>query len=242
MANKKKLKTTKKNVSKKVGKSASQKTKKQVAISGALKDVPKTPNPAKNTPLPFFHPASLIATFFGIGKIPFAPGTFGSLAGMAIIYVVMFHIGEYVEVILLSFAALCFGLGLWACKPYTAALGVHDHGSIVIDEVVGQILALITFMVGPYIFRTMTTPIYGLDQLEWLMVTVMVIFIMLFLTFRLFDIWKPWIIRRVQDNMQTPMGIMLDDVLAGIAAGLTCAAMYLFFMVVLIPWIGKPVL
>ncbi|NDF12755.1 MAG: phosphatidylglycerophosphatase A [Proteobacteria bacterium] len=213
-------------------------TKKSLSKQVLEKAVPQK---AIKKPLPFFHPASLICTFFGVGKIPFAPGTFGSLAAMAIIHLAMVNIELYMELKLAAFAAICFGLGIWACKPYTEALGVHDHGSIVIDEVVGQIVALLVFMVGPIIFQATVKPIYALQGLEWLTLTVVSIYILLFVTFRLFDIFKPWIIRRVQDNMQNPIGIMLDDVLAGIASGLTCAAIYLFFMILVVPWIGKPV-
>ena len=134
--------------------------------------------------------AKWISLGFGSGKAPVAPGTFGTLAAIPIyLLVVQFSLTIYLT---LTFFFLL--LGIWASGKYSEHLGVHDHGSIVWDEVVGF---LITMAFVP---------------LDWLWV------MLGFILFRLFDIWKPWPIRLLDKHVHGGFGIMIDDVLAGIYA------------------------
>lgn len=149
-----------------------------------------------------------ITTFLGTGLIPFAPGTWGSLAAIPAAYL-LHYLGGFP--LLLAATPIVFALGLWATGIETAGLANHDPGSIVIDEVVGQWIALFPLSFGmwhikaePHLF-----PWPG-----WVGAFVM---------FRLFDIWKPWPVSWA-DNMSTPIGVMLDDVLAGVLAGLVVLA------------------
>ena len=115
--------------------------------------------------------AKWISLGFGSGKAPVAPGTFGTLAAVPI-YLLMSPLS------LLAYLALTIAfliIGIWASQRYSDYLGVHDHGSIVWDEVVGY---LITMAFVPA---------------EWLWI------IIGFILFRIFDIWKPWPIRKLDE-------------------------------------------
>ena len=92
-------------------------------------------------------------------------------------------------------ALAVLGLGLWASHRYMAAYGVHDPGAIVIDEVVGQWLTLALLPVTP------TAYLLG------------------FVLFRITDMVKPWPARWIDRTMADALGVMLDDVVAGIYAG-----------------------
>jgi phosphatidylglycerophosphatase A len=144
------------------------------------------------------------ATWFYVGLIPVAPGTFGSLAALPFGY--LLH--RYTGFPGLAIATLAvFLLGWWATAAATRGRRDHDPGEIVVDEVVGQWIALMPLSLGLWL--------QGVDPAVfpypgW---------IAAFLFFRLFDIWKPWPISWA-DRKSTPLGVMLDDVLAGILAAL----------------------
>lgn len=147
---------------------------------------------------------ALIATFMFVGRMPFAPGTFGSLAAIPFAYLLHRFAGFPVFVVV---TIAVFLLGWLATAGHTKGKADHDPGEIVIDEVVGQWIAL-----------------WPLSSWLWYMGTDAAIFpypgwIAGFVFFRLFDIWKPWPVRWA-DNMDSPLGVMLDDVLAGIMAAI----------------------
>jgi phosphatidylglycerophosphatase A len=139
--------------------------------------------------LPFLlqHPAHFIALGFGAGLAPFAPGTFGTLVAIPIAVLLDRYAGTA------GFAAaivLLFLVGAWASDVTGRALGVPDHGSIVIDEVVAFLLVLF--------FAGLTPWRIGVA----------------FVLFRLFDIVKPPPIRQLDASMKNGVGVMLDDLLA----------------------------
>jgi len=134
-------------------------------------------------------PAVLAATVFGIGWLPKAPGTWGSLAALPLGWWLMAGGGAWT---LAAATAVVFVIGIWACAGYARATGTHDAGACVIDEVVGQWLVLLV------------TP---LDPLFYLGA---------FLVFRVFDILKPWPTGWADRTVHGGLGVMLDDVLAGI--------------------------
>lgn len=138
------------------------------------------------------HPVHCLSLGLGLGAIPWAPGTFGTLLGIPLYLLLQSApLWLYCGVLLLLFA-----VGAW-CAHYTArALGQHDHGAIVIDEVLGFLIAMIAAPAG-----------WG-----WIVAG--------FLLFRLFDIWKPWPIRWADRHVHGGIGIMLDDVIAGIYAAI----------------------
>ncbi|HEY9198083.1 MAG TPA: phosphatidylglycerophosphatase A [Gammaproteobacteria bacterium] len=136
-------------------------------------------------------PGHLLALGFGSGLAPYAPGTFGTLAAIPV-YLLCAQLP--LMVYLLAVAA-AFALGVYLCGRTARALGVHDHPGIVWDEVVGYLLTM-----------TFAPPGWG-----WILFG--------FACFRLFDIWKPWPIRVCDRHVHGGLGIMLDDLLAGAAAG-----------------------
>jgi phosphatidylglycerophosphatase A len=149
----------------------------------------------------------LIASFFYVGLIPRAPGTFGSLAALPVAWLLHWAGGFP----LLAVATLIvFGVGAWATAREIAAGGHPDPGWIVIDEVAGQWVAL-----------------YPLSAGLWLMDAAPHVFpwpgwVGGFLMFRLFDIWKPWPVSWA-DRQHGVWGVMLDDIIAGVMAAICVA-------------------
>lgn len=136
------------------------------------------------------NPVHLFAFGFGAGLTPVAPGTAGTLVG-AIIYLALSPIPlpYYIAV-----CALLFVAGVWICDRTSRDLGVHDHGGIVLDEVVGFLVA-----------ATALPPAW-----PWVLAA--------FVLFRVLDIAKPWPIGWLDRRVRGGLGIMLDDLLAGLAA------------------------
>jgi phosphatidylglycerophosphatase A len=148
-----------------------------------------------------FHPASVIATWFGAGLLPFMPGTWGSLAALPFAWIIAWLFGARA---LLLAAAVLFFIGWWAAAHVSRASGIEDAGSIVVDEVVGQWLALVV-----------TPP----DLIAYALG---------FVLFRLFDIAKPWPARWADERLGGGFGVMADDVVAGFYAA---TALLLFLLV-----------
>lgn len=145
----------------------------------------------------------LIATVLGTGYLRPAPGTWGSLAALPLFWAL--HVAGGFWLILIATIAV-FALGWWATAVETKGSDDHDPSEIVIDEVVGQWIALWPVSYG--------AGMMGVDVLRlwpgW---------IAGFVLFRLFDIWKPWIIGWA-DRRGDALGVMLDDVIAGVFAAL----------------------
>jgi len=135
--------------------------------------------------------ARLIASWFGSGLLPWAPGTWGSLFALPFAWLIELYGGRW---ILLAAAIIVFFIGWLAAQAAISGASDHDPGWIVIDEVVGQWLTLLALPVS--------VVAYGMG----------------FLLFRAFDIWKPWPIRTVERRCGGGFGIMIDDVLAAIYA------------------------
>ncbi|WP_422366790.1 phosphatidylglycerophosphatase A [Pelagibius sp.] len=147
-------------------------------------------------------PSSLLATWFGSGLLPGAPGTWGSLAALPFGLVILWLGGP---IALALAAALVFALGLWASAVYQRGLDRKDPGEIVVDEVAGQWLALLPTALDPL----------GV--------------VLAFVFFRLFDILKPWPASWADRSLSGAPGIMLDDIFAGLyAAAATYGALWLW--------------
>jgi phosphatidylglycerophosphatase A len=137
-------------------------------------------------------PVNFLAFGFGTGLAPVAPGTFGSLPGVLLFWLTL-DLGLYVQ---LGIAAALAAAGIWICGESARRIGVHDHGGIVWDEIVGMYF---TLLVAP-------VSVEG--------------FVLAFVLFRVMDIVKPWPIRDLDHSMQGGLGIMLDDLLAALYAAL----------------------
>lgn len=144
----------------------------------------------------------MITTFFGIGRLRPAPGTWASAA--AVVLAVLACEAGLTLLVPLGFV-LATVLGFWAVPRAIAGSADKDPSEIVIDEVAGQWLAM-CFTVIP-LWR------HGVSILDaW------PAFVAPFLLFRLFDIWKPWLVGRA-DRRGGASGVMLDDLWAGLFAG-----------------------
>lgn len=133
----------------------------------------------------------MIATGFGIGLIPVAPGSWGSLAALLCGWLICAKFGVLG---LLMATAAAVVLGWWASARVARASGIGDPGFVVIDEIAGQFLILAA---TPFDWR---------------------FYLAAFVLFRLFDIWKPFPVDWLDRTVKGGLGIMLDDVAAAIYA------------------------
>lgn len=139
------------------------------------------------------NPVHFIALGFGSGLAPKAPGTFGTLAAVPLVVAMMLWLTPAAYLVTTLIASL---LGIYLCGKCADDVGVHDHPAIVWDEVAGL---MVTFFLMPL---TVKSVIIG------------------FLLFRLFDIVKPWPIRLLDKHVHGGVGIMVDDIVAGVFAWL----------------------
>ena len=138
-----------------------------------------------------------IATWFGSGFLKPAPGTWGSVCAIPVGIILFQALGLYAFCMSIL---ITFCIGYWSSNLFEKRTGIHDSKMIVIDEVVGQWIAL-------------------LPCLHYIGLSPLLIFIA-FILFRLFDITKPWPISHFDKNVGGAWGVMLDDVLAGLAAAI----------------------
>jgi phosphatidylglycerophosphatase A len=143
------------------------------------------------------HPAHLLAFGFGAGLSPKAPGTAGTLVAFPIFFLLLQLPAAWMWAVITLFLAI----GPWACGRAGRALGVHDHGGIVWDEIAAFLLVL---------------PFAPPSLFGWLLA---------FGLFRLFDIWKPFPIGWLDARVEGGLGVMLDDV---VAAGYAIAIIYTY--------------
>ena len=172
----------------------------------------------KRAPNGFLDYVSLSLTTFGVGYLPLAPGTWGSLAAVAFYAILsnLFTPYRYAPnlaqaevtvpsihaVILVAFGAFIL-LGIWASGRSIELLGNSDAPQAVVDEVIGQLTV--------FLFIPFTS--------SWLLIGAG------FLLFRLFDIWKPYPIDRLQD-LEGGIGICADDIAAGIYGGIVLSVIH----------------
>ena len=135
-------------------------------------------------------PVQFLALGFGSGLAPKAPGTFGTLAALPCYLLCSYLPDLYLGILIILMSVI----GVYLCGKTAEAVGVDDHPAIVWDEFVGLFITLY------------------LTELTWLTLLVG------FLLFRFFDILKPWPISVADKKLHGGFGIMLDDILAGIAA------------------------
>lgn len=148
------------------------------------------------------NPVHFLAFGLGSGAAPKAPGTFGTLAAVPLYLLIEPLSASYYA----AFLLVTFLLGIYLCGKTSADMGVHDHGGIVWDEFVGY---WITMFLAP-------------QGWSWIVLG--------FLLFRFFDIVKPWPIGWADKKVDGGLGIMLDDVLAGIMAFVCLQAGHYFWL------------
>ena len=140
-------------------------------------------------------PVNLLAFGLGTGLSPVAPGTVGSMLGVALAWLVQPLAVEWQ--LMLGIALI--PSGIWICGESARRVGVHDHSGIVWDEIAAMYLLLL---------------MVPLSMPGWALA---------FGLFRLFDIWKPWPIRDLDHRLHGGLGIMLDDLVAALYAVLLLA-------------------
>ena len=154
------------------------------------------------TPLPgslkMSNPVAFIATWFGSGLMPKAPGTWGTLAALPPAFIIYAFGGPLLMVVA---AAIAFAAGVWASSAYANASGKPDPSEVVIDEVAAMWLVL------------------SFAQFSW------IVWIIAFACFRFFDVLKPWPINLADRNLKGGFGIMFDDIIAAVYAMLAVTAL-----------------
>jgi phosphatidylglycerophosphatase A len=160
---------------------------------------------SQNTPMPekpkfkLSNPVHFLALGFGSGLLKPAPGTWGTLSAVPIYWLLAVQLNLSMDTLLLIVIA-AFVVGVYLCGKTAADVGEHDHAAIVWDEIVGYLITMLA--VVPSLFNI----------------------VLGFALFRFFDILKPWPIKVIDQKVHGGFGIMLDDVIAGIAAA---AVLYL---------------
>ncbi len=167
---------------------------------------------------------SLAVTTCGVGYLPVAPGTWGSMVGVVIyllcawaeasVGIELLKNGWRLEQIqawihavnLIIFLLFCL-LGIWAASRATKLFKHKDPPEAVVDEVIGQIIVFLFIPFGVHWFFVLAG----------------------FLLFRLFDIWKPYPINSLQ-NLPAGIGVCADDILAGVYGGVCLATLYALYM------------
>lgn len=148
----------------------------------------------------FSHPIYLIAFGFGAGLSPVAPGTCGTLVAIPLYYLIQsFSLVNYGLVLLFAIV-----IGVWICDVTERGIGVHDHSGIVWDEICGFGLTMFAAPKG------------------WLWITIG------FVLFRLFDIVKPWPIAWIDRKMPGGLGVVVDDLMAGVYAWIVLQLIHFF--------------
>ena len=136
------------------------------------------------------RPVCFLGLGFGSGLAPFAPGTFGTIAAIPI-YMLMEPLPLTIYLLVTT---IFFILGIYICQKSADWLGKDDPSAVVWDEIVGYLVTMIAAPAG----------------WQWIIIG--------FVLFRLFDILKPWPISWLDKNLHGGLGIMVDDVVAGVFA------------------------
>ena len=140
------------------------------------------------------HPGLLWASAFGVGFLPRAPGTWGSVFALVIWWVLIGGLEPSMQAVIVG---VYFAISVYACHRVCRDFAVKDAGEMVADEVVGMWIAL-----------------FALPNTLWVLV-------LGFVLFRFFDIKKPSLIGYIDKNVTGGLGVILDDVVAGIFSCLT---------------------
>ena len=157
-------------------------------------------------------PSHIFATLFGVGLLPFAPGTWGSLFGLILFFYTNIYLSINVQFFYLLLLAIIL-VAILVCYFATKELGDNekDQKSIVIDELAGVWIAFI--------------PVSGIVMMQ----DFLTYSILAFLAFRVFDIWKPYPIGFIDKKIKNHIGIVLDDLVAGLYAAITIWLILILF-------------
>ncbi len=156
--------------------------------------------------------STLVASVFGIGFFDVAPGTVMSAVAVPLAAMIGVFAGGGVGLLVASF--IVFAIGVIVCDDHVRHTGRQDPPECVIDELAGQWLACSACLL----------PFAGMPPVMHISLPA---FALAFAGFRLFDIWKPWPVSWADEQLRGGLGVMVDDMLAGLFAGvLVLAARY----------------
>ena len=157
-------------------------------------------------------PSHIFATLFGVGLLPFAPGTWGSLFGLILFFYTNIYLSINVQFFYLLLLAIIL-VAILVCYFATKELSDNekDQKSIVIDELAGVWIAFI--------------PVSGIVMMQ----DFLTYSILAFLAFRVFDIWKPYPISFIDKKIKNYLGVVLDDLVAGLYAAITIWLILILF-------------
>ena len=163
--------------------------------------------------MPLSSPFAFIATLFGIGKLPIAPGTWGSVFGLLTYLYFTIYFSLSLQIVIVVTLTIIL-ISVWVCEKATFYLSREekDQKSIVLDEFAGIWIACC-------------------PAATILMVQEVIIFSCIaFLFFRLFDIWKPYPINTMDAKLKNGFGIVFDDLLAGLYAAISSSLVFYLFV------------
>ena len=158
--------------------------------------------------------STVVASVFGIGFFSVAPGTVMSAIAVPLAILIAIYGGGAVGILAAAIIALV--IGILACADHVRETGRQDPPECVIDELAGQWLACAFAMFS----------FGGLIPTDHISLPA---FLLAFLLFRLFDIWKPWPVSWADEKLSGGIGVMTDDAIAGLMAGVLVAAARYFF-------------
>lgn len=184
-----------------------------------------------------FNIASLISTVCEVGDIKYAPGTFGSLITFPIFLIinkVMSILGIQSLLALASLyliiILLLFLLANWAINVYITTNKKDDPSEVVIDEVIGQLIAyMLPFLLTVYYYTDFISVMFDSSMIS--IITGLILIIAPFLFFRVFDILKVGLVGYIDSHIHGSIGIIMDDVVAGFYAGFSVCTMISAFLI-----------
>lgn len=183
-----------------------------------------------------FTIASVLATYCNIGNIKYAPGTFGSLATFPLFLLINYiflrigivTLGQLASAYIITLGIL-FCLAFWSIGIYIKVNKKEDPSEVVIDEVIGQMIAYMmpTLLTLYYFMYTVNNAIFD-DIMSFLISFILILAPIMF--FRIFDILKPGLVGYFDEKVKGATGIIMDDVVAGVYAGfMVCLILTLLF-------------
>ena len=184
-----------------------------------------------------FNIASLVSTVCDVGDIKYAPGTFGSLITFPIFLIinkVMSILGIQSLLALASLyliiILLLFLLANWAINVYITTNKKDDPSEVVIDEVIGQLIAyMLPFLLTVYYYTDFISVMFDSSMIS--IITGLILIIAPFLFFRVFDILKVGLVGYIDSHIHGSVGIIMDDVVAGFYAGFSVCIMISAFLI-----------
>ncbi len=191
-----------------------------------LKAIPNAKLLPINAPLRSFN--TLIATWFYIGLLGIAPGTLASLASYPLFYGIIsstfITTMTTLDGAFFGMAIITFFMGIWATSEYQKKTNTFDHSSVVIDEVAGMMLAFALCYTKVFKVSIGLMVSIGINMKPYNFA-----FLLVFVIFRFFDIYKPLLIDKIDKYVKNAFGVMVDDSLAAIYTAITIHILSRFF-------------